>query len=64
MIELSHNDAQTHEMKDFEYLFHLRKSEQLPLILELKKYHDCPTIVIKSILFKLCVFYIEPVVFD
>jgi len=47
MIELSHNDAQTHKMKDFEYLFRLRKSEQLPLILKLKKYYDCPTIVIK-----------------
>ena len=47
MIELSHNDAQPHEMKDFEYLFVLRKNEQLPLILELNKYYDCPTIVIR-----------------
>ena len=38
MIELSHSDAQTYEMKDFEYLFWLRESEQVPIILKLKNY--------------------------
>ena len=64
MIELSHSDAQTHEMKVFEYLFWLRESEQFPVILELKKYDDCPTIVIRWTLSEMCIFHIEAVVFD
>ena len=38
MTELSQSDGQFYEMKDFEYLFWLRESEQVPIILELKNY--------------------------
>ena len=64
MIELSHSDAQTHEMKVFEYLFWLRESEQFPVILELKKYDDFPTIAIRWTLSEMCIFHIEAVVFN
>ena len=53
MTELSHSDAQTYEMKDFEYLFWLRESEKVLFILESKKYDDCPIFIKKSILFKM-----------
>ena len=33
MTELSHSDAQIHEMKDFEYLYRQRESQLVPVIL-------------------------------
>ena len=49
MTELSHIDAQTHAMKDFRYPFRLKQSEQVPVILELKKYDNCPIFDNKSL---------------
>ena len=63
MTELSHSDALTYEMKDFEYLFWLRESEQVPVILESKKYDDFPIFVNKSILLKMCILLSGLVVF-
>ena len=40
MTELSHSDAQTHEMNDFQYRFRLRVSKQVLVFLELKKNED------------------------
>ena len=51
-------------MKVFEYLFWLRESEQVPVILELKKNDDWPTIAISLTLSEMCIFHIEAVVFD
>ena len=62
MTELSHSDAQAHEVKDFYYLFWPRESEQVPVILGLKKYDDCLILVNKSILFKMCIFQNELVI--
>ena len=55
MIELSHSNAQTYEKKDFEYIFWLRRSEQVPVILELKEYDDWPIFFDKSIILKMCI---------
>ena len=64
MTELSHSGAQIYAMKDFRYLFRLKKSEQVPVILELNKHDNCPIFDDKSILFKMCIFCNELVVFN
>ena len=63
MTKLGHSDAQTYEMKDFKYLFLLRESEQVPVILESKKYNDCLIFVNKSILLKMSILLNGLVVF-
>ena len=57
MTKMSHIDAQTHAMKDFRYLFRLKQSEQVPVILELKKYDNCP-IFDNNQFFSKCVFFV------
>ena len=42
----------------------MRRSEQVPVIHELKEYDNYLIFVNKSILFKMCIFYNELVVFN
>ena len=60
MTELSHSDAQAHEIKDFEYSFYWEK--QVLLILKLKKCDACLKFVNKWILLKMCIFCNGPIV--
>jgi len=55
--KLSHSDTLTHRKMSFESPFWLRKSQQVPIIIEIKNYHHCYDFIKKVMHFKPCILY-------